>query len=154
MPRQNDFNAPTCPKCCKTMAHNGYTKLGKTRWRCKFCGYNETENSLAHNSNTRTGYGIMPRDVITKITFENHIKNNARTIAKRHGKLGDKCELCYSTDDLERHHPDYNRPLYFRTDCTTCHAIVNTLQRQGYSEDEINCIIADKVFTGVIQVRS
>ena len=37
------------------MRKNGL-KNNKQRWRCS-CGYNETDNSTAHNSNKRTGYG-------------------------------------------------------------------------------------------------
>jgi hypothetical protein len=36
--------------------------------------------------------------------------------------LGNKCERCGSTANLERHHDDYSYPLNFTTLCISCHA--------------------------------
>lgn len=71
MPRPNDYNAPTCPICCASMRKAGTVKtqvkvidgntttfIPKQRWRCSKCNYSETANSVASNSNHRTGYGI------------------------------------------------------------------------------------------------
>ena len=35
--------------------------------------------------------------------------------------IGDKCLECGSTENLVRHHPDYNKPKNVVTLCTSCH---------------------------------
>lgn len=44
-------------------------------------------------------------------------KLRAKIYAQRYTKLGDKCEVCGSTENLERHHDDYSKPLEVRTLC-------------------------------------
>jgi hypothetical protein len=50
MTKQNTLN-PICPRCRSRLRRNGF-KNGKLRLRCR-CGYNDTENSTAHNANKR-----------------------------------------------------------------------------------------------------
>ncbi len=90
MPRPNDYNAPCCPICCATMRKNGTEKtqlkltnhkttfIPKQRWRCSKCGYNETENSTAHNSNHRTGYGNQKLSQLSNLAvlYKPHIVSN------------------------------------------------------------------------------
>lgn len=68
------------------------------------------------------------------------LKRNAEQQARK-GKnkvpLKDHCELCGSTDYLERHHPDYTKPLEVKTLCRTCHA------RQRAKQSD-NCCICPK----------
>lgn len=56
-----------------------------------------------------------------------HIKN-AQQLAERNIPLGDKCELCpeddIHTENLERHHPDYDYPLIIITVCKECHSYI------------------------------
>lgn len=44
----------------------------------------------------------------------------AQKLAGYHVPLGPECELCGSTKNLERHHPDYSEPLIVVTVCSTC----------------------------------
>jgi hypothetical protein len=46
----------------------------------------------------------------------------ARRIALRMVPLKDKCEWCGSTQDLQRHHTNYLKPLEVMTLCAICHA--------------------------------
>ena len=46
----------------------------------------------------------------------------ARNLADRKTTLGSKCEFCGSTEYLERHHPDYSKPLEVITVCKSCNA--------------------------------
>lgn len=44
-----------------------------------------------------------------------------RNLAQRKVKLDVNCEICDSTENLERHHPDYSKPLVVQTLCKPCH---------------------------------
>jgi hypothetical protein len=50
---------------------------------------------------------------------------NARDAARYNVPLGPECELCGSRENLERHHPDYNEPLFIVTLCTSCHRTIH-----------------------------
>lgn len=45
----------------------------------------------------------------------------AARAAQRHTVLDNECVFCGSTENLERHHPDYDKPLEFLTFCRKCH---------------------------------
>ena len=47
-------------------------------------------------------------------------KLRARRLARRFVPLKLFCEICDSTQNLGRHHPDYNKPLEVVTLCVTC----------------------------------
>lgn len=46
----------------------------------------------------------------------------ARWKAEYYIPLGNKCEKCGSIENLERHHPDYGKPLEIMTLCRKCHS--------------------------------
>lgn len=50
----------------------------------------------------------------------NKIKIRAHNLASSI-PLGHQCSLCGSTENLERHHPDYSKPLEIVTLCESCH---------------------------------
>ena len=54
--------------------------------------------------------------------LNNPDKIEARRLAQRI-PLGDKCEECGATINLERHHEDYSRPLEVHTLCRSCNMI-------------------------------
>ena len=35
--------------------------------------------------------------------------------------IGNQCEICGTTEDLQKHHPDYSKPLEIVTLCRQCH---------------------------------
>ena len=45
----------------------------------------------------------------------------AQNYAKYHCETSSDCEVCGSTENLERHHPDYSEPLMIMTVCRKCH---------------------------------
>jgi len=53
-------------------------------------------------------------------------KVRAGSIARRDTSLECKCSICGSTENLERHHPDYDRPLDVVTLCRSCHCRVHS----------------------------
>lgn len=46
---------------------------------------------------------------------------NAQNVAENNCPLGQYCEFCNSTENLERHHPDYTEPKIIVTVCVSCH---------------------------------
>ena len=52
-------------------------------------------------------------------------KDKAHHNAHRDIPLKAKCERCGSTENLERHHPDYSKPNLVITLCSSCHKAVH-----------------------------
>lgn len=77
------------------------------------------------------------------------LKNNARQQAKKQIPLKNKCELCGSTEWLERHHPDYNKPMEVQTLCRSCHA----RQRAQKSDKMCICPKCGSTFTARLGSR-
>ena len=40
-----------------------------------------------------------------------------------------ECEFCGSTKNLQRHHPNYNKPLWIITLCAECHMNLHGIER-------------------------
>jgi hypothetical protein len=55
-------------------------------------------------------------------------KCRAWEAAKRLVPLKDKCEICGSTEDLEKHHKDYGKPLEVLTLCRICHNALELIE--------------------------
>jgi len=51
----------------------------------------------------------------------------AQNLAYNHIPLQPFCESCGSDQNLQRHHPDYTKPLIVRTLCKTCHNLIHSL---------------------------
>lgn len=70
------------------------------------------------------GVGFEPHgEVLEKARkryHENKEKHHAKWLA-RSIPIGDKCEICGATEGLEKHHPDYSKPLEVITLCRSCH---------------------------------
>ena len=56
---------------------------------------------------------------------EKHIEYEARYKANYAIPLDSKCCICGRTENLERHHPDYNKPLNVITVCRSCHVLLH-----------------------------
>jgi hypothetical protein len=76
--------------------------------------------------------GIVTKSY-TKWRKNNPDKFHAKLYAQRHVPLKEKCEHCGSTEQLERHHFDYSKPLDVTTLCKRCHeaAHVNAAIKSG-----------------------
>lgn len=61
-------------------------------------------------------------------------KNMARKI-----ELNKSCDICNSTENLQRHHWDYNKPLLVNTLCSTCHKIqhIKNFNNSKYARREV-----------------
>ena len=55
---------------------------------------------------------------------ENKEKIHAENVVLRK-PFAEKCELCDSTQNLVRHHPDYSEPTIYVTLCSSCHRYVH-----------------------------
>jgi len=64
-------------------------------------------------------------------------KNRAQVYAQRYTPLKDKCEICGSTANLQRHHPDYSKPLEVLTLCGECN-------RKAESTSQIDKQVLDR----------
>lgn len=53
-------------------------------------------------------------------------KHRARSLALRNIPLGSQCQICGSIKDLERHHPDYFKPLEIMTVCGRHNRLLKT----------------------------
>lgn len=60
---------------------------------------------------------------------------NRATLRKRAQRKisveGRACATCGSTENLERHHPDYRRPLHIVVLCKPCHGRLSARKRWG-----------------------
>jgi hypothetical protein len=54
---------------------------------------------------------------------EKRIRENARNMAEKNVPLKDNCEICNSTEKLQRHHWRYDKPLLVNTICSYCHDV-------------------------------
>lgn len=73
------------------------------RWRKEHAdaGSRQRENNIRHN--------------------QRHPERRVARNAARYVPLGDRCEDCGATENLEHHHPDYSKPKFTVTVCGRCH---------------------------------
>lgn len=55
-------------------------------------------------------------------------KDRADSIAKRLIPLKSACEICSESEDLQRHHKDYGKPLEVLTLCRICHDALEAIE--------------------------
>ena len=60
-----------------------------------------------------------------KYLENNKEKTLAQEMARRNIPLASNCLRCGSTENLERHHEDYSKPLEVQTLCMPCHKARN-----------------------------
>jgi len=77
-------------------------------------------------------YRLRHPDKIKKFKKEyekNNIeKKRCRCIAGYY-PMAKQCNICGSTENLERHHPDYSKPKIFETLCRDCHNKITKCER-------------------------
>jgi hypothetical protein len=59
---------------------------------------------------------------------ENRKKNFTHWKARdktKYIKPKSKCEICGSSNNREKHHPDYKKPMFLITLCRNCHAKIH-----------------------------
>jgi|SRR5208337_509046 len=86
---------------------------------------NKYQKEYRHRRGVSQGYNTPQtskwREVVRKMVHriatrkwreKNPEKKMAEQLAERHiSTVGQKCAICASMEDIERHHPDYNKPL-------------------------------------------
>lgn len=102
-----------CKKCRSEMRKEYFNKYPEKRKQYWIYGdehkiYMRIWN-LSHKDKSKT-YGIVNR--------------NRKKLIKKN------CEMCDSKNNLQLHHPDYNKPMYVITLCKDCHWQIHTLDRQ------------------------
>jgi hypothetical protein len=91
-------------------------KAGKMCSRCKKCDNKQKRNMTPNRI-------IMKRRIAKRYNENNPDKTHARQMAKyAYGprKKG-YCEICKKYKPLEKHHPDYTKPLEVMFLCRRCH---------------------------------
>lgn len=69
-------------------------------------------------------YKVTHRELVRKHHqkyWERNPKRKRAHAISQHIPLASKCELCPNTENLERHHPNYDYPHIFVTVCRECH---------------------------------
>jgi len=109
-------------------------------YRCKVC------NRLRNRAYTRThrrdrkqysrDYRKNNRDYRVRELArakKNRPKRRIEEMARARTNLGLSCVVCGSDKNLERHHPNYNKPLEIVTVCRSCHQRIHnaTLTLEG-----------------------
>jgi hypothetical protein len=96
-------------------------------WKClsensvKMHLQNKEKINKCHSERRKQKPGYWKFWKATKATKE----NKARALANKI-PITVSCKLCGSTQNLVRHHPDYNKPLDFIVLCKGCHAKVHS----------------------------
>lgn len=88
---------------------------------CRACHAAYMRNQRAQGKNKRKNGEI------------DKVKNKARrlvnyAVGKGEITLPDHCETCQTTENLEKHHPDYSKPLEVVVLCRLCHAQLHALE--------------------------
>ena len=106
-------------------------KCANENWRQRHPNYknfhSETEEQKAKKREFMKDYRIKHPEIV-----------RANKSAYRDLPIADCCEICGSTENLQRHHPDYSLPDVVLTICSSCHKrIHDELQKQKNAEEEI-----------------
>jgi hypothetical protein len=165
--RNPNYDNPCCPRCTRTLRRNGTVKLRtfhktcyfgkegleqntKLRFRCPDCGYNETQNSTAHNSHKRTAFGYSKLDAINK--------QRIRSYRAYHTTKAEKCFICDSTNNLEQHEFNYTLPIKAFTVCRNCHKhltqLIHDLEQNPTNPNLINLLFGTNSTIQTVQPTS
>jgi hypothetical protein len=86
-------------------------RVQKRRWNRRKSGL---EPRLTNEEYIRKTFGPKPskEEEIHRQRVRRTARNEVRTVC---------CEVCGSTENLERHHEDYSKPSDVKVLCTSCH---------------------------------
>lgn len=116
-----------------------YKNAALTKWRRE---HPERAKELAKQSRKRflEKHPNYAEEYSQKWKKEHPTQRHAVDIVHNHFyKLTGKCVSCGATENLERHHPDYSKPLEFIVYCRRCHRALHhrsfeeTLAKAGYA---------------------
>jgi hypothetical protein len=94
----------------------------------------------AYNRQWRKNHPDSYIKSIMKNQKNNLDKLRAKIYAQRFVPLKEHCDICGESDGrLERHHPDYSKPLEVLTLCKICHEALHiTLREEGKEPQKVN----------------
>lgn len=102
-----------------------YTDLPFSRY--KKWSLRHPEKVKECNRNSQQNHPELHRKAQTKYSNNHPEIIRAHNCSNHHVPLGKECELCPEddkrTENLERHHPDYNYPEIIVTVCKECHEL-------------------------------
>lgn len=127
--KQNGAQPPTpLKRCviCKTLKPTSEFSKNRAKYdgldgRCKPCNIKRCREYRLQNLKRERARGRMYRSIHPQKSRIRDIKKNIEDRARDHTTLGPECTFCGSKQFLERHHPDYNKPLQVITTCRSCH---------------------------------
>jgi hypothetical protein len=107
---------------CKEEAYKEVKKIANENYRKNYPektreGY---QNWLIKNKDKK---GEYQKEYIKEWKKKNNIKVNAGQLARTHIKISQNqlCQKCNENVALQRHHPDYSKPLMVELLCLNCH---------------------------------
>ena len=86
--------------------------------------YGHRERICQHNTDYRRKHPDSNLKAVKKYKEQNPEKVRAQNLAEKI-PFDLKCGNCGTIENLERHHPDYSKPLMFVTLCRSCHAKIH-----------------------------
>lgn len=95
--------------------------VARERMKARQYYYDHRDEQLA---NRRCYYAEHKKEELnhSRNYYKRHSKRvKARNQARYYIPLKNKCEICGSTENLQRHHPDYSKSLQVMTVCKKCH---------------------------------
>lgn len=111
--------------------HSKIIKKQSKEWRKKHPKYNKVwcKNHLEERKKQIKEWNKEhPKNHKTtqKIFAQNHPEIvKAQNLANYHILVDSKCFKCGSIENLEKHHPDYSKPLEIITLCRKCHTLIH-----------------------------
>jgi hypothetical protein len=87
---------------------------------------NHPNHYSGYTKNNPEKFAVYSLEWRTENPQKKKAENKSRAIP-----LQKQCEQCASTKKLERHHPDYSKPLEVKTLCRKCHYRANREQRNN-----------------------
>jgi hypothetical protein len=109
----------------------------KQRFRCNKCGAKRNqqkllewkianrESTLIYHRNYQKLHQERYNEHSRRQRLKRKLQLRAKNLAYKHCVLGEKCEHCGSTNNLQKHHPDYSKPLEIVTLCRDCHRAIH-----------------------------
>ena len=111
------------------LKHKEEVKEKHKRWREQNPNYwHEHDKKRRPEGSAKLRYQINREQQLAskrEYCIHHRFEVSVRDQARYHVPLASSCELCDSTENLERHHLDYSEPLIIVTLCTSCHQYIH-----------------------------
>jgi len=121
-----------CSKCKKKTDKSGYCKDCARSYKREWTRENTDKRRESKRKwKEKPGTKELEREYRRKYREKNKDKTKVQNYAyKRREKLvKESCEVCGDRDDLQMHHPDYNKPDWVITLCPDHHKEIHMLDK-------------------------